>query len=325
MTAERAFVPPAHRGWRLDESRSRVTAPTISVVIPTKGRPAILMKALRSVADQGEYVREVIVVDGTKERADEAALRSALAGAPTAPVLVYCWAPADNGLPAARNRGVRVAQGDVIQFMDDDTTVEPHYFAHLQAAFAAPEVGGVGGLLIDPVADSRRLRAWFFRVVYVGPFRQDKDELYLRPPKVLTPSNTLPGASAYRREVFRDFQFDEALTGPAVGEDLDFSFRVGQQWSLVIEPRARMFHHRSPQERSTSRRAFADKVVFFHYHFRKNMRGSAADWVAFAWLNVGFFVDAAVRLHPQPVRGVLDGYRRIARAGLFFRPAAHRP
>lgn len=293
--------------------------PTFSVVIPTKGRPAILQDALQSVASHGTLVREVIVVDGTREPADERDLQKALSG-PGAPRLVYCHAPEDNGLPAARNRAIRIAAGDCVQFMDDDTTVTPGYFEELAKAFASPDVGGVAPTIIDDFASSRPLRAMFLRVFYVGPFRLRKDELFLNPPTGLTDSNSLPGASAWRREVFEEFLFDENLTGPAIGEDLEFSTRAGTKWRLVIQPAARMFHHRSPDERPPSRRVFADKVSFFHYHFRKNLSGTPASWIAFLWLNVGFALDAVARLQSAPVLGILDGWRRVFDRGLMARP-----
>ncbi len=295
-------------------------AARVSAIIPTKGRPAILMEALRSVAAQGAWVAEVIVVDGTRERADEAVLATALSGVPDPPRLVYCWAPEDSGLPAARNRGVSLARGEIVQFMDDDTTLEPGFFERLLPSFDRPEIGGVAGFLIDSVANSRPLRSWLFRCAYVGPFRQDKDELFIRTPEGLTLSNTLPGASAYRRAVFDEFRFDESLTGPAVGEDLDFSYRVGKKWRLAIQPAARMIHHRTEVERQASRRVFADKVAFFHYHFRKNMRGSPVEWLAYLWLNAAFVLDALARLQLAPIVGIADGWRRIGARGLLIRP-----
>jgi len=294
--------------------------PLISVIIPTKGRPAALLQALRSVAAQAVPVAEVIIVDGTAQPADAAELAAALGDAPGAPRLVYRWAPDDSGLPAARNRGVDASQGEILQFLDDDTTIAPDYFQHLTQAFASSDVGGAAGHLIDPVADALALRRWLFRCCYIGPFRQRAAELFLRPPRAPTATNTLPGASAYRRAVFEQFRFDEALTGPAVGEDLDFSYRVGKKWRLVIQPGARLVHHRSPDERQASRRNFADKVCFYHYHFRKNMRGSALEWIAYLWLNAGFALDAAIRLQAAPVLGVADGWGRIAARGLWSRP-----
>lgn len=292
---------------------------TFSAVIPTKGRPAVLRDALASVAAHGAHVLEAIVVDGTREPADEQELAALLSG-PNAPRLVYLHAPDDSGLPAARNRAIRVAQGDYVQFMDDDTTVTEGYFEAMREAFAASDVGGVAPNIIDPYASERRIRALLLRLFYIGPFRLRKDELFLDPPAGLTESNSLPGASAWRRTVFRELQFDESLKGPAIGEDLEFSTRAGRKWRLLMQPAARMIHHRSPDERPPSRRVFADKVAFFHYHFRKNMAGSVGDWLAFLWLNFGFAADAAVRLQSQPVLGVIDGWKRIVKSGVMRRP-----
>jgi GT2 family glycosyltransferase len=294
-------------------------AATFSAVIPTKGRPAILREAIASVAAHGQLVREVIVVDGTSTPADEAELRAVMPQS-GGPQLVYLHAPDDNGLPAARNRAIRIAQGDYVQFMDDDTTVTAGYFEAMQAGFADPRVGGVAPTIVDTYASSRKIRARLLRLFYVGPFRLRKDELFLSPPDTLTPSNSLPGASAWRRTVFAELQFDDALTGPAIGEDLEFSTRAGKKWRLMIQPAARMIHHRSPAERPPSRRVFADKVAFFHYHFRKNMAGGAGQWLAFLWLNLGFAADAAVRLKADPVLGVIDGWKRIFKSGLTMRP-----
>ncbi|MBM3523640.1 MAG: glycosyltransferase family 2 protein, partial [Alphaproteobacteria bacterium] len=251
-----------------------------TAVIPTKGRPAILREAIASVAANGRLVTEIIVVDGTREAVDEAELHAVMP-AGSAPRLVFLHAPEDSGLPAARNRAIRIAQGDYVQMMDDDTTVTPGYFESIQEAFAAPDVGGVAPTIVDEYASSRTLRALLLRLFYIGPFRLRKDELFLDPPSTLTPSNSLPGASAWRRAVFVDMLYDEALTGPAIGEDLEFSTRAGKKWRLLIQPAARMIHHRSPDERPPSRRLFADKVVFFHYHFRKNMVGTPLQWLAF--------------------------------------------
>lgn len=259
-------------------------------------------------------------MDGTSQPAQEAELAAAMGDVPRPPRLVYRWAPEDAGLTAARNRGVGLAGGDIIQFMDDDTTVAPDYFEQLSRAFEPADVGGAAGRLIDPVAEAHGLRRWLFRCCYVGPFRQRAAELFLWPPRALTETNTLPGASAYRREAFAQFRFDEALTGPGVGEDLDFSYRVGNRWRLVIQPAAQIVHHRSPEERQASRKNFADKVGFYHYHFRKNMGGSPVEWAAYLWLNAGFALDALLRLRTGPLLGLLDGWRRVARRGLLSRP-----
>lgn len=293
-------------------------ATSFAVIIPTKGRPAILKEALASLAGHGALVTEVIVVDGTADAAQPQQLAELLGA--RGPRFIYCHAPADSGLPAARNRGIALATADIVQFMDDDTVVEPGFFEQLSGVFADPEVGGCCGLILDEFASSRALRTLFQRYFYVGPFRLIKDEVFLRPPPNAVRTNCLPGASAYRRAVFQGFLFDETIRGAGSLEDLEFSFRVATSWRLMIEPKARMHHYRSAEERAPSRRVFSGKIWYFHYHFRKNMAGHVGEWLAYLWLNFGFAADALVRCKLDPILGVIDGWKRIMRAGLLVRP-----
>ena len=110
---------------------SEASAPAMSVVIPTFNRLPRLKQVLGALAKQSldNDLFEVVVVsdgstDGTKEY---------LSGV-TSRHLVH--AHQDNAGPgAARNRGVQLARGRLILFIDDDivatpTLVERHLAAH---------------------------------------------------------------------------------------------------------------------------------------------------------------------------------------------------
>ena len=294
----------------------------ITVVIPTKGRPTELCDALRSIAQQTVPVAQVIVVDASPQAADPGALQQFLETAGSPIEFIYQWESKTTGLTVHRNVAIPLARGDVIQFLDDDAELAPDYFSRLLPVFADPAVGGAAGWIIDPAIGRRRLKRWFWRLFYWGAFRQRREELFLSQPRGLSPTNVLPGVSAYRRTVFDDLRFDEALPGAGVGEDIEFSFRVGRRWRLYIEPSARLFHHSSPVERQSLRRNIADKVAFYHYHFRKNMPGRPLEWAAYGWLNFGLLLDAAVRWRPEAWLGWYEGWHRILERGLIYRPAA---
>jgi glycosyltransferase involved in cell wall biosynthesis len=95
--------------------RLDVQEPEVSVVIPTRLRPALVLRAVRSALDQTlRDLEVVVVVDGP----DDATL-AALATVDDARLRVVPL-PASGGAPAARNAGAREARGAWVALLDDD-------------------------------------------------------------------------------------------------------------------------------------------------------------------------------------------------------------
>jgi glycosyltransferase involved in cell wall biosynthesis len=89
--------------------------PSISVVIPTRGRPQIVQRAVASALGQTFHDLEVtVVIDGE----DQATLAS-LSAIDDARLRIVAL-PSSVGGAEARNRGVRSAKGKWIAFLDDD-------------------------------------------------------------------------------------------------------------------------------------------------------------------------------------------------------------
>ncbi len=105
--------------------------PGVSVVIPTRARPELVMRAVRSALAQTVHNIEVIVVvDGPDPITVEA-----LAGCDD-PRLHVVPLSTSGGAPAARNVGVRHAAGTWVALLDDDDEWLPEKLAH-QLALAA--------------------------------------------------------------------------------------------------------------------------------------------------------------------------------------------
>lgn len=260
---------------------------------------------------QSVTVKEIVIVDGTRQKMDDDAFKQSLEGSFHVTALNYIHAPQDSGLPAARNRGVRCATGEIVQFLDDDAMLAQDYFEKLLPVFDASDVGAAAGLVIEPGRRVSLLKKLLFRFFYVGPFRQNRDELFLRPANALRVTNTLPGVGAYRKQIFNDFQFDEQLKGPAVGEDLDFSYRVGKRWLMVIEPSAKVYHYPSMAARGDLRATYTQKVMFYNYHYTKNIHKSFFSMISYLWLNVGFLSHSLTTGRVKAVLGVFDGICNI--------------
>lgn len=111
--------------------------PELSVVIPTYNRRDIVARCLRSLSEQTlppeKY--ELIVVDdgstdGTEKMLESLELKPALR-----------WKRiAHSGPSGARNRGLEMAKGEIVVFVDSDLIVEPQFLAsHLAAHRKNPE------------------------------------------------------------------------------------------------------------------------------------------------------------------------------------------
>ncbi|HZP12810.1 MAG TPA: glycosyltransferase family A protein [Nevskiaceae bacterium] len=92
-----------------------MTAPCVSVVLPTYNRAPTLPRAIHSVLAQGFRELELIVVDDGSSDDSEAVVR-AIAD----PRVVYLRRDKCSGAAAARNVGLAAARGELIAFQDSD-------------------------------------------------------------------------------------------------------------------------------------------------------------------------------------------------------------
>jgi len=98
------------------------SAPRFSVVIPTYNRAGHLAKAVQSALDQTYPPHKVIVVDdGSTD-----GTTSAVAGLRNGAAPVRYLRQANQGVAAARNRGILAADGDWIALLDSDDIWLPH-------------------------------------------------------------------------------------------------------------------------------------------------------------------------------------------------------
>jgi glycosyltransferase involved in cell wall biosynthesis len=125
----------------------------ISIVVPTRDRPAALRGCLAALARQSAPGLDVVVVDdGSRERATVDAAVADLAGARVV-------RSPGRGPATARNLGARAASGDVICLLDDDCEPEHEWAERLAAAVRRAPGGIAGGRTVAPPGARPAVRA----------------------------------------------------------------------------------------------------------------------------------------------------------------------
>ncbi|WP_238007262.1 glycosyltransferase family 2 protein [Dactylosporangium sp. AC04546] len=109
--------------------------PEVSVVIPTRNRPELVVRAVRSALAQTVQDIEVVVIIDGPDPATVAALE-AIGDERVRPIEL----PASGGAPAARNHGVDAANADWVAFLDDDDEWLPEKLATQLARARAADV-----------------------------------------------------------------------------------------------------------------------------------------------------------------------------------------
>ena len=123
-----------------------MTAPFISVVVPTRDRTDRLEGCLNTLLAQDYPSYELIVVDNAPRTSATEELASRLRA--DQPRIRYVCEP-QPGVAAARNRGLLEARANIIAFADDDVLVDSYWLIGIAKAFAAADkVGCVTGPIL---------------------------------------------------------------------------------------------------------------------------------------------------------------------------------
>ncbi|HJQ82901.1 MAG TPA: hypothetical protein VKA21_02420, partial [Candidatus Binatia bacterium] len=203
------------------------------------------------------------------------------------------------------------------------------YLARIVELFEIdPALGGAEGVVAIPVPRGRRRLANGFRRFFLmnslgrrRGVRRSGFVIYDPAPRTIQPVTSLVGCNmSYRRAVFDRFRFDEWFDGYGLGEDQDFSWRVGRVFRLVQTPYARLEHRLSPVARA-SLPALHEMTVVNHFYFvRKNLPPTPLTALAFAWSELGELISVLKTGDAAAVAGKLRGWRRLA--GMLARPRA---
>lgn len=195
----------------VQEPRGR--PPDVTVVIPTRNRREMLLRAVRSCdeAAGGTAVEVIVVDDGCTDGSVEAVRERH-------PAVAVLTGRTTGNRGRARNDGLERARGRFVKFLDDDDWLEPGALA-AEVALAEHEDAGIvaGG--------HRRLGEDGDEQIHSPPPFADGIDSLLRGEAVPT------GAALYRREPLADVRWDPNLSKL---DDWQFFLRAGLRGHGVV-------------------------------------------------------------------------------------------
>jgi glycosyltransferase involved in cell wall biosynthesis len=260
---------------------------TVSVIIPTKNRPGDLARTIETLLQQTVQPLELIIVDQSPEPTFTR---------PISIPLTCIHDPSLSGASVARNVAMDHARGDIWLFLDDDVLLEPQFIEEILKAYNT-SVTGVSGIIMNYLTPPLKQRLWE-TVFQIGPFHDDRQGIYrdavrLRDSSPIRVRQFTGGLMSFRAATARHYRFDSNLTGASPGEDIDFCARLPKGNILLLSPRARLIHNRSPASRDSTHWISVDAQVASYMHER-HWKAGLWNNLCYEWLNAGYAIAAAV-------------------------------
>jgi GT2 family glycosyltransferase len=287
-----------------------MSAPRLTVLVPTYGREELLCLALTDILAQRHPAFETIVLDQTPRHTAETAgfLRD------IAPRIRHVTL-ARPGLMAALNRGLALARGGVVWLTDDDVRIDdPTLLERHEAAHADPALGGVAGYEHDP----RRPGGGRYDPRSADPvwgwYHTGWDH------GTRAPVVTAPGCNvSFKRAALEKIGgFDERFTGNAVRWENDVCLRMRRAgYGVVFEPEARVIHQPSASAGGCENRHLLGREPESHDWYASYFRNML--YVTFKHAPRHAWAAIAWRLYRGHVMN-----RPYARQGVSFLAARHR-
>ena len=295
---------------------------SISVIVPTLNRLDDLLVFIESLCKQTIKPQELVVVDAGTIDDLQSQLQDALNGSG----IDLQYARSEAGTSLQRNVAMDLAKGEIFFFFDDDIILEADYIEQTLPCFELsydPPVGAVLGTFNSPYTMSKMKKkyAQLFRMTHTD--NTDVPKVMssgavcwsIEPSKVIQIPVCSGGRVAFRRECFEEHKWDTFLPGYTMSEDVEISYRIAKKWTLLQNPKAKLYHKKSTVSRDKYGERVARLIYSRYYFFQKNLPKTPRHVAGFAWWNVGVLVlytnVALFKTKRQPMdtlKGLKKGY-----------------
>ncbi len=182
--------------------------PKISIIVPTLNEEKLIASTLKNVLRVAPEA-EIIVVDGGSRDNTVKIARG------YAKVLVE-----HGNVGFARNTGAKMSEGDILVFLDADTTITRQFIDEVLKTFNNPNVVGAGGLILPQYINQfEEAVFYFFNLLIMASFVIGRPKL----------AGT---CVAYKRKPFLEVDgFDISM---AASEDLELCKKISKKGKIAF-------------------------------------------------------------------------------------------
>lgn len=238
---------------------------TVSIILCAYQRYKDLIEAIESLRRQTYSNFEVIVVvDGNRELYD----RVLNSGVEIDKIILN---EVNLGLSESRNRGIKVAEGEIIAFFDDDAIADPEWLGELVKMYEEHDAIAAGGKLLPLWLKKKPIFLpeeyyWLIGATHRG-----------FPEEVCEVRNTFGSNISFRSDVIKSmggFRSEMGLRGGGQlqGEETEFCERMQDKFGkgVIYNPDAIVYHKIFPER---LRMRFLLRRAFWQGYSKQMMRG----------------------------------------------------
>lgn len=254
----------------------------LSVITPSLRRPTYVADLMANLAQTSLKPDELVLVDGAPEGENDTEQVVAKL-IPDMPYQVrYLRSP--KGTATQRNRGLDVAKGQFIAFIDDDVRVKPDFFEQILQGFNQEQhskTGGIVGVKTNLVFDgNKRARwRWYRRLGLLKSFTPGHYDFQSGYPINAAMQGPFKGfrtvhfmttaCAVWRAAVFQNgLRFHPFFKNFGVLEDAHLSLTAGKTWQLAQCGQAHCEELKAPGGRGNSHNLGFKSVINYYFVFR---------------------------------------------------------
>lgn len=207
------------------DSTNQDYQPSVSVVVPVFNGERTIKTCLESIIGQDyslEYF-EIIIVDNNSNDSTCSIVQEY-------PVQLIYERDIQTSY-AARNKGIKSANGDIIVFTDADCRAAPNWLTQIVKPFSDPGVVGVGGKVLDSQPQND-VEQFLFNLQMFSHYQKENSFL-----PVLMTNN-----AAYRRDLLVEIGCFNANLFTAADIDLAWRMQLKTKGEVVYNEEALIFH-----------------------------------------------------------------------------------